>query len=305
MQPNKYISPTSWMPVFGNAQATEDRIVLGPGISPQAAPDAPPQPPHALLKSNIEFEQGEVECEAYLPDSDARCQFVLTAGSGDLFAGLNILGAPYGFAVFRNNQWDLLGGAGQGSRLEPQKWHALRLAASGSNLALHVNGVEVARASHRLTRGQLGVLLQGPGSTAVRNVRATSAQPVCFVVMQFSPEFDELYSEVIRPTCEEFGYRVVRADDYYSTGLIIDDITRSIREASVVIADVTPNNPNVFYEVGFAHGIGKPTILLSDRKRDKLPFDISGFRTLFYDNTIGGKTVVQERLLHHLESIAA
>ena len=71
----------------------------------------------------------------------------------------------------------------------------------------------------------------------------------------------------------------------------------------MVIADITPNNPNVFYEVGFAHGIEKPTILLSDRSREKLPFDISGFRLLFYDNTIGGKSVVEASLRKHLEAI--
>lgn len=218
---------------------------------------------------------------------------------------MNVLGAPYGFAAFRNNQWEPLGGVGQGSKIEASRWHKLKLSVNGSNLALHVNSVEVARASHRLTKGQIGILLQGAGPTALRNLKMYSSEPVCFVVMQFSAEFNELYSEVIRPTCEEYGYKVVRADDYYSTGLIIEDITRSIRESSVVLADVTPNNPNVFYEVGFAHGIGKPTILLSDRKREKLPFDISGFRTLFYDNTIGGKSAVQDRLRRHLESIAA
>jgi len=126
---------------------------------------------------------------------------------------------------------------------------------------------------------------------------------MCFVVMQFTDEFNSLYQEVIKPTCEEFGYNVVRADDIYTTGSIIEDITRLLRECTIVIADVTPNNPNVFYEVGFAHGLGKPTILLSDRKRDRLPFDVSGFRTLFYDNTIGGKTAIEERLRKHLQAI--
>ena len=58
-------------------------------------------------------------------------------------------------------------------------------------------------------------------------------------------------------------------------------------------------------EVGFAHGIKKPTILLSDRARDKLPFDISAIRTIFYDNTIRGKKNVDERLRKHLEAISA
>jgi hypothetical protein len=305
MHSNRTIQPSNWVSIFGNADAVGGVVTLRPGLTPEAAPDSAPQPPHALLKCDVEFEQGDIECEIFPTESDARCQFVLSAGNGELFTGLNVHGAPYGFAVLRNNQWEPLIGVGQGSKIEPNKWHKLKLSANGSNLSLHMNGVEVARCSHRLTRGQLGILLQGVGPTAMRNLSTNSVEPVCFVVMQFSSEFDDLFSKVIRPTCVEFGYKVVRADDYYGNGLIIDDITRSIREASVVIADVTPNNANVFYEVGFAHGIGKPTILLSDRKREKLPFDISGFRTLFYDNTIGGKSAVEERLRRHLESIAA
>ena len=122
--------------------------------------------------------------------------------------------------------------------------------------------------------------------------------------MQFTEDYNTLYREVIEPTCQSYGYSVIRADDLYTSGLIIEDITQSIREATIVIADVTPNNANVFYEVGFSHGIGKPTILLSDRKREKLPFDISGFRMLFYDNTIGGKRAVESRLAKHLDNIA-
>ena len=69
---------------------------------------------------------------------------------------------------------------------------------------------------------------------------------------------------MIKPTCEKFGLTAIRVDDIYKSGLIINDIARSIEEASVIIADVTIDNPNVFYEVGYAHGIKKPTILLSD-----------------------------------------
>jgi len=147
--------------------------------------------------------------------------------------------------------------------------------------------------------------MQSPNAIEVRHIKIEPMAPNCFVVMQFTEEYNALYQEVIRPTCEAFGYSVIRADDFYTSGLIIDDITRSIRESALVIADVTPNNPNVFYEVGYSHGIGKPTILLSDRKRERLPFDISGFRTLFYDNTIGGKTAVEQRLKMHLDNIGA
>lgn len=128
-------------------------------------------------------------------------------------------------------------------------------------------------------------------------------RPQVFVVMQFTDEYTALYREVIEPVCSEYGYEVVRGDNVYTSGLIIEDIVQSIRASSLIIADITPNNSNVYYEVGFAHGIGKATILLSDRIREKLPFDISGFRLLFYDNTIGGKSAVETALRKHLDAI--
>ena len=84
--------------------------------------------------------------------------------------------------------------------------------------------------------------------------------------------------------------------------MIVADIARQIVEADVVIADITPANPNVYYEVGYAHALSKPTILIAE-KPTELPFDVSPFRTLFYENTIGGKAIVEAGLRKHLEAI--
>ena len=296
----------SWMPLYGSVEIVDDKITLVPIPQPPATPTAPVGVPFAFVRSNIEFEQGIIEFQTWLPESDASCQVGLGGGSQvEVYAGLNILGAPYGFGSLTNGKWEPIAMAGHGSRLEANRVYELRLQVQGSNLDLFVNNVKVISASHRLTRGPINLLLQSSGRVSVSNVRTKTHQPICFIVMQFTDEYNALYSEVIRPTCESFGYSVIRADDFYNSGLIIDDITRSIRESTLVIADVTPNNANVFYEVGFAHGIGKPTILLSDRKREKLPFDISGFRALFYDNTIGGKSEIEEKLRKHLEAIGA
>ncbi|HNU88170.1 MAG TPA: hypothetical protein PKJ94_07765, partial [Ferruginibacter sp.] len=81
------------------------------------------------------------------------------------------------------------------------------------------------------------------------------------------------------------------------------DIIKSIKESSLIIADITPDNPNVFYEVGYSHAIDKPTILLCDKKRSKLPFDLTSFRTLFYENSIAGKTQVEQRLRKYLDNL--
>ena len=296
----------SWIPVFGTVNIDKGQLTLVPRHVDADSQAAQPSKPHAVVRSNLEFEQGTVEMQVLLPDPDSRCQFILGGRNGaELFAGLNVLGAPYGFSAFSGGQFEPLGGSGQGSQLQTGTWQSVKLQVRGSQVDLYVNAVKVASTSFTVARAQLGVLLQGDGPVTAKGVKLTQQDRICFVVVQFTDEYNALYTDVIRPPCEAFGYTVVRGDDFYHSGLIIEDITRSIRESNLVIADVTPNNPNVFYEVGFAHGIGKTTILLSDRKRDKLPFDISGFRTLFYDNSIGGKSAVEERLRKHLEALGA
>jgi hypothetical protein len=60
--------------------------------------------------------------------------------------------------------------------------------------------------------------------------------------------------------------------------------------------------PKLFYELGYAHALDKPTILLAQRDAE-LPFDIRSYRVIFYENSIGGKALVEESLPRHLSSI--
>lgn len=223
----------------------------------------------------------------------------------DLAVGVNCLGAPYGIAALRNFNWEPVNGTGHGSAVPVQRWISVSVRVAGSSIDMSVENVRILSVTRTLKRGQVGLFMQGDTPIKFRNLKVDAQQPLCFVVMQFTADFNILYSDVIKPLCEEYGFRVIRGDDFYTSGQILEDITQSIRTSALVIADVTPDNPNVFYEVGYAHGIGKPTILLSDRSREKLPFDISGFRTLFYDNTIGGKAIVEQRLRQHLQALRA
>lgn len=312
-----------WVAIFGNARIQNGTIenLLVPASAGAddmpSAESAAAAPPHAVVRSNLEFEQGTITWEAKIGEPLGRAQLMLAVDPGgvnasdasksdtanpELAVGLNVLGAPYGFAIW-NGTWEGAGGAGHGSTLPLDEWLPLKLTVRGSIMELYVHGVKVSVTDRTLRRGQVGVLLQGNTSSAIRNVVVTEDSPTCFAVMQFTDEFNVLYHDVIRPVCESYGYKVVRGDDFHTSGQIMDDVTQSIRSAALIIADVTPDNANVFYEVGFAHAIGKPTILLSDRRRERLPFDISGFRTLFYDNTIGGKAVVESRLKQHLDAL--
>ena len=313
-----------WLSIYGNVEIADGVITHLPGY-PSSSADAMPTtdgaprpPPHAFIRSNIEFEQGTISWEAKLGEQSERVQLVLSAepknsgdtassqgdagGGSELSAGLNVLGVPYGFGIW-NGAWDGAGGSGHGSKLPANQWLHVKVTVRGSVIELYVEDVKVASTNWTLKRGPIGFLLQGNAGSTIRNVIVTRDKPICFVVMQFTEEFNVLYKDVIYPVCEDYGYKVLRGDDFYTSGLIMDDVKQSIQSSALIIADVTPDNANVFYEVGYAHAISKPTILLSDRKRERLPFDISGFRTLFYENTIGGKRLVEARLRQHLDAL--
>ena len=93
-----------------------------------------------------------------------------------------------------------------------------------------------------------------------------------------------------------------RIDEKAGPGVIFQDIQREIEQAEIIIAEITPPNANVFYELGYAHALRKPTILLAQRGAE-LPFDIRSFRVVFYNDTIGGKLEVERNLQTHLQAI--
>jgi len=119
----------------------------------------------------------------------------------------------------------------------------------------------------------------------------TVEQDLCFVLMPFRPSFNRLYQEKIKPAIEASGFRCLRADDLFSPTPILEDIWVHICKSRVVIADVTSRNPNVFYEIGIAHIVGRPVIIITQDKSD-IPFDISQFRYFLYsDDTRGWETL--------------
>lgn len=104
---------------------------------------------------------------------------------------------------------------------------------------------------------------------------------ICFVLMPFKDKFDSVYS-VLKEVITEAGYVCVRADEIFKPGSILNVIIEMIERADLIIADLTDRNPNVFYELGYAHAIGKNTILLTQKTSD-VPFDIRHRRYIRYD----------------------
>lgn len=103
-----------------------------------------------------------------------------------------------------------------------------------------------------------------------------------FVISPFGEPFDTYFAQIVKPSLEECGLYAVRGDSLYRPTTIVDDIWQGIQEAKLLIAELTDRNPNVFYELGLAHAISKPVILISKSIED-VPFDLRSIRVLVYD----------------------
>ena len=106
----------------------------------------------------------------------------------------------------------------------------------------------------------------------------------CFVIQPFdNDKFDKRYQDVYAPAILEGGYEPYRVDKDISTEIPIESIDSNIRSSSVVLADITMDNPNVWFEVGLAIAYKKRTILVcSDERKDKYPFDIQQHSIISY-----------------------
>jgi nucleoside 2-deoxyribosyltransferase len=91
----------------------------------------------------------------------------------------------------------------------------------------------------------------------------------------------------------------VRADELEHNRGAVQVVYDQIQSAHLVVADMTGRNSNVYYEVGYAHALGKDVILLTHRAED-LPFDLRGFNHIVYDGRI---TILKDKLAQRLKAI--
>jgi hypothetical protein len=104
-----------------------------------------------------------------------------------------------------------------------------------------------------------------------------------FVAMPFAPEFDDRFHYGIQQAVNSAGYLCERADLASFTGDVIAWVRERIDSASLLVADLSTANPNVYLEVGYAWGKGIPTVLLAGNTGD-LCFNVKGQRCLIYQN---------------------
>ncbi|WP_157973672.1 hypothetical protein [Tropicimonas sp. IMCC34043] len=122
------------------------------------------------------------------------------------------------------------------------------------------------------------------------------------MMMPFSETFSRAYQEIKRSLTAE-GYECHRADDFWNNNRIMDDVTELLCTSNIVICDLTGKNPNVFYEAGIAHALGKKVILITQSK-DDVPFDLGQIRFIPYHDNNEGLCKLAGDVLQRVQTIA-
>ncbi|RWD36102.1 MAG: hypothetical protein E5W59_02990 [Mesorhizobium sp.] len=129
-------------------------------------------------------------------------------------------------------------------------------------------------------------------------------EKLVFVLMPFEADLTAIYESFVKPTVESKNLICRRADDLHTNNAIMQDIWKSICEARIVIADLTNLNPNVMYELGISHTVGKETILIHQNKGQvHFPFDVTHFRILTYTDTATGGDELKRKLSSTIDSV--
>jgi hypothetical protein len=294
--------PIRWAAATGLWNFEGDQAhYLGPaGDSPQS---------YGLALTDRDLTDGSVQVRIKLSSLEVSAGVVLgfqSERSRYIVAQLGAYDRAYTLTEFVPGLgWRGIEMVGLAKNLESGREYKVELRKIGQEIKMTVDGVRVIESilAQPLSGHQLGLLAFGPARVDFSTLSVHAANPRVFVAMQFGQPFDTLYREVIYPLVnDQLRLSVVRMDEVAGPGIVFEDMKRQLAEAQIVIAEITAPNQNVFYELGYAHALNKPTILMAQRGKE-LPFDIRSYRVIFYDDSIGGKPALERSLRRHLEAI--
>lgn len=147
------------------------------------------------------------------------------------------------------------------------------------------------------TIGALGLAAASPQATSPVEVDAHVQKGYAFIAMAMDDEDSQLPDvlDSIKEAADRCGLVAERVDEPASNDRITDRILESIRKAEYVIVDLTGSRPNVFYEAGYAQGLGKTPIYVA-RRGTHLEFDLKDYPVIFFENMRALKEGLEKRL---------
>lgn len=296
-----------WLEVIGRWNLADKKAPIYEG------PD-PGRPPYGICICDPELKEAEVEFKVELTDAipdrshdtSARVVFGYRSLSESYLAlGIGGYQSAYVITDFQPpNDWRALSTTGSDQILKANRTYRLYASVLGQRATLRVDKVRALgyRLPRPLPKGQIGLFAWGERAIRFRDVILRPTLPQAFVVMQFSDPYTAVYTKVIQAAAADTDVKAYNAGEIIQGGMILDQIALAIRDSALVIAEITPPNQNVFYELGYAHAIGKPTILMA-RNGTELPFDVRSYRVLFYEDSESGLQEARKKLAGHLEGI--
>lgn len=149
--------------------------------------------------------------------------------------------------------------------------------------------------------GDLKALQSGPALTSVFQKAFAPPRNQVFVIMKFGDKLlNSAYEGVVRPVIEKFGMQPLRIDEVQNSGKITDQVLESIASSRYILADLSGERPNCYYETGFAHALGKE-LILSIRAEDNIHFDLAGYRFIQWET----EADLRRELIKRFTSITA
>lgn len=185
------------------------------------------------------------------------------------------------------------------------------------NSMIFANRADFGITEFEFSRGHWAIKSADLFRTLFRNVRPGRQRPTVFnlpeheqvdpalasVMMPFGATFAPIYAS-IQQACVDVGLTCNRADDIWDHHTIIQDIVGLIDRSRIVICDCTGKNPNVFYEAGIAHTLGREVILITQNAAD-IPFDLTHHRYIPYLNNDEGRAAMVATLSDRMRALIA
>lgn len=289
-----HLNAIHWVPLFGPVQVDDGSIKF---VLDATEASVRSEPETAEIASNFDFTQGDIQFNVAFSEKTSMCSVVLNTmqDTGQLHIGLN-LGGAFGIATY-NGSWDIIKTVGEISQLQPNRTYHVRVSIVGQQVRLFVDTVLVLECDVRIDRSPVHLYMFGRERIIFSDIEFTRRK----VFVALSDVAREQIGMKIDGVIRQELLEPVSLDMTFHT---VSDVVRTIAESSCVITTAASDYSLGFYQVGIAHGMGKPVIVLCHKaERGTYLFAYDHTQTVFYDDSLSGNSHLEASVRKLLSSL--